>query len=114
MEQKIIIKKHKKGGARVGSGRPSNQPDMITVRGLLAELRKKTNTDYEQVLVEDFLKAREGNDKNLLLKYHQLILAKVMNNLNRVEIVDNGENVKQKEEAFIKALQHMIVSKQSE
>ena len=116
MEQKITIKKPKenRGGKREGAGRPSNVGEMITVKGLLAELRKKTKCDYEEILVEDFMKARAGNDKNLTIKYHQLILARVMNNLNRVEIVDTGDQLKQKEQAFVQALQQMIVSNQHE
>lgn len=115
MEQKIIVRPHKpKGGKREGAGRPSKMGEMITVKGLLAELRKKTNSEYEELLVQDFMKARESNDRNLTMKYHQLILARVMNNLNRVEIVDTGDQVKQKEQAFVQALQQMIVSNQQE
>ena len=48
MEQKITVKKPKTthGGKRPGAGRPNNVGEMITVKGLLAELRKKTNQDY--------------------------------------------------------------------
>lgn len=116
MEQKITVKKPKTthGGKRPGAGRPNNVGEMITVKGLLAELRKKTNQDYEEILVQDFMNARSSNDRALTMKYHQLILARVMNNLNRVEIVDNGEQLKQKEQAFVQALQQMIVLQQQE
>ena len=105
----ITLQKPKpKGGARPGAGRKPNTKNVITVNSLLKELADKTDKDYEALLVEDFLKAREGKDNNLTMKYHQLILSRVMNNLNRVEIVDNGESLEQKEKAFSEALKRLV------
>ena len=105
----VTVTKHKpKGGARPGAGRKPNTKNVITVNSLLKELADKTDKDYEALLVEDFLKAREGKDNNLTMKYHQLILSRVMNNLNRVEIVDNGESLEQKEKAFSEALKRLV------
>lgn len=101
-----------RGGARPGAGRRRNTKNVITVNSLLKQLAEKTDKDYEELLVEDFLKAREGKDNNLTMKYHTLILSRVMNNLSRVEIVDNGENIEQKEKAFSEALKRLISTKE--
>ena len=64
------------GGARAGSGRKKDKRlDICTVTGLLEELYIKTDgRHYEEILVEDFLEARQRRDNQLVSKYHQLIL----------------------------------------
>ena len=55
-------KKH--GGARKGAGRPATSPDTITVKGLLEMVHKKGNgKNYEEILIDDFMKARSENDR---------------------------------------------------
>lgn len=112
---KITIEKPKKGkgGFRPGAGRKDGSKNILTVRQLLDKLSEiEDGLGYEDLLIEDFIKARDSGDKNLAYKYHQLILNKVMNSLQRVEILDNGEQVKAKEEAFTKALQRLISTKE--
>ena len=72
---------------------------------MLAQVQAQSNgKDYEQLLVQDFLDARHGDDKQLLLKYHNLILNKVMNSLAKIEVTDSADAVEAKKLAFAEAL----------
>ena len=105
MEMKIA---KKRGGARPNSGRPKGTKDQVTIRGLLEALDKKSNgQDYEELLVEDFLDARNRGDSQLTLKYHNLILNKVMNRLARIEVTDSTDAVAAKQQAFAEALSRL-------
>lgn len=98
----------KRGGARPNSGRPKGSKDQVTIRGLLETLDKKSNgQDYEELLVEDFLDARNRGDTQLTLKYHNLILNKVMNSLARIEVTDSTDAVEAKQRAFAEALSRL-------
>jgi hypothetical protein len=98
-------KKGKVGGARPGAGRPPGSKSHITIEGLLNQVQAQTNgQDYEQLLVQDFLSARYSDDKQLLLKYHNLILNKVMNSLAKIEVTDSADAVEAKKQAFADAL----------
>jgi len=97
--------KKKRGGARPNSGRPKGSRDQITIRGLLETLDQKSGgRNYEELLVEDFLDARNNNDTQLMLKYHNLILNKVMNSLAKIEVTDSSDAVEAKKAAFADAL----------
>jgi hypothetical protein len=94
-----------KGGARPGAGRPKGSTEQVTIGGLLSTLRDQSNgKNYEQLLVEDFLKARNNNDTQLTVKYHNLILNKVMNTLAKIEVTDSADAVATKQLAFAEAL----------
>lgn len=94
-----------RGGGRKGAGRPKGSKSHITIEGLLAQVEAQANgQDYEAILVEDFLSARNGHDKALLLKYHNLILNKVMNSLAKIEVTDSQDSVEAKKLAFAEAL----------
>jgi hypothetical protein len=95
----------KKGGARPGAGRPKGSTEQVTIGGLLSTLREQSNgRNYEDLLVEDFLKARSNNDSQLTVKYHNLILNKVMNTLAKIEVTDSADAVAMKQLAFAEAL----------
>ena len=93
------------GGKRPGAGRPKGSRDQVSIKSLLETLDKKTGgRDYEELLVEDFLTARDHGDSQLTLKYHNLILNKVMNSLARIEVTDSKDAVEAKQQAFAEAL----------
>lgn len=100
------------GGKREGAGRPAGRKDQLTVGKLLDEVYKQTGRDYHEVLVEDFLAARIGDDKALVTKYHQLILNKVMNTLARVEVTDSEDTIEAKKAAFAAALAELMAKNQ--
>lgn len=104
MEQKIV-KKDGRGGARPGAGRRKGSQQEITIQTLLDNVKKQANgKDYESILVEDFLKARTAGDNQLIVKYHNLILNKVMNSLAKIEVTDSQDAVEMKQQAFAEAL----------
>ena len=95
----------KRGGKREGAGRPLNSKQQITVSGLLEALRAKSGgLEYEDMLVEDFLKSRLNQDTQLTLKYHNLILNKVMNTLAKIEVTEGEDAIEAKKQAFAEAL----------
>jgi hypothetical protein len=107
MTDSIDKPKEKKshGGARTGAGRPKGGKNHISVEELLNSLESRTGGQrYEDLLVDDFLSARNENDKNLILKYHNLILNKVMNNLAKIEVTDSADAIHAKQLAFAEAL----------
>ena len=50
------------------------------------------------------IKSRLNGDSQLILKYHNLILNKVMNTLTKVEVTDSEESIESKKQAFSEAL----------
>lgn len=96
------------GGARPNAGRKKGGKNTITVEGLLQQVITQTKgQDYEELLVKDFLEARDSHDKQLLLKYHNLILNKVMSSLAKIEVNDSADAIEAKKLAFAEALAKM-------
>jgi len=111
MEKKTKTEKNSTGhgGARKGAGRPKGSRDQVSIKNLLESLDKHTGgQDYEDLLVQDFLAARNNSDTNLTLKYHNLILNKVMNSLARIEVTDSKDAIEQKQAAFAEALAKLV------
>jgi hypothetical protein len=93
------------GGARKNAGRPRGSRNAVTIENLLEIVEKKSGGQpYESILVEDFLQARQNRDTQLTMKYHNLILNKVMNTLSRIEVKDSPDAVEAKQAAFAEAL----------
>ena len=94
-----------RGGAKPGAGRPKGSTEQVTIGGLLATLKAQSNgKNYEDLLVEDFLKARTNGDSQLTVKYHNLILNKVMNTIAKIEVTDSQDQIEAKKLAFAEAL----------
>jgi hypothetical protein len=107
METKTEEEKPKKGrgGPRPGSGRPKGGTNSVSINGLLDALDKKApGKKYEDILMEDFLEARKNKDTQLTLKYHNLILNKVMTHIHKIEVTDSQEAIDAKQLAFTEAL----------
>ena len=93
------------GGARKGAGRPKGGKNNITIEYLLQEIETQSKgKSYESILVNDFLEARDNRDTQLMLKYHNLILNKVMNSLAKIEVNDSADAIAAKQQAFADAL----------
>jgi len=102
------------GGARPGAGRQKGSKNHVSVEDLLASLAARTGGQrYEELLVEDFISARMEGDKNIVLKYHNLILNKVMNTLAKIEVTDSADAIQAKQLAFAEALSKLTGVKQS-
>lgn len=105
MDKGTAKKTNGRGGKRPGAGRPKGSRDQVSIKSLLETLDQKTGgRDYEDLLVEDFLTARNHGDTQLTLKYHNLILNKVMNSLARIEVTDSKDAIEAKQQAFAEAL----------
>lgn len=110
MTTELIQKKSKakvssRGGARAGAGRPKGSRERVTVQSLLETLDQKTGgQSYEDLLIEDFLQARQGNDNQLILKYHTLIANKLISTLATVEVTDSQDAITAKQAAFAQAI----------
>lgn len=103
------VKKKGKGGARPGAGRKPGVKSLVTIESLLTSLEQKSNgKPYEEMLIEDFFKARQGGDSQLIIKYHNLILNKVLHTLNKVEVNDSQDAIEAKQKAFSDALAKLI------
>jgi len=113
LEQKQKKVRGKHGGVRPGAGRPKGSKPQITIQDLLAQVHTQSNgKDYEELLVQDFMAARAANDTQLMLKYHNLILNKVMNSLAKIEVNDSADAVEAKKAAFAEALARITGLKQ--
>lgn len=94
-----------RGGAKPGAGRPKGVGESVTIKGLLEKLQTQSGgKNYEELLVDDFLQARTRGDTHLTMKYHNLILNKVMIHLAKIEVTDSQENIDAKQIAFADAL----------
>lgn len=101
-----VKKQH--GGARPNAGRPKGGKNHISVAELITSLESRTGGQrYEDVLVDDFLTARNEGNKELTLKYHTLILNKVMNSLAKIEVTDSEDAIAAKQAAFAEALSRL-------
>lgn len=109
MEQEKAKEKKKRGGARPGAGRKPGSKNQITISGLLDQVYSQTaGQEYETMLIQDFISARQGNDSALVLKYHNLILNKVMNSLAKIEVTDSADALESKKVAFADALAKLM------
>jgi hypothetical protein len=115
MSDSFIKQKSNRGGHRPGAGRPpgsKNKINTATTETVLEMLYDKTGRVYEDLLLEDFLKARATNDA-LAHKYHHLLASKLMPDLNRIEINESEDSVAAKALAFQEALRKLADLDQS-
>ena len=82
-----------RGGARPGSGRPKGSRDQVSIKNLLETLDTQ---------------AGGQNYEELTLKYHNLILNKVMNTLAKIEVTDSTDAIEAKQQAFADALSKLV------
>ena len=94
------------GGARSGAGRPRGSPNKITGSTLLAAIAER-DVPFAQGLAEDYIAARSGDDRHLVLKYQQMIMNKVIADKVEVDVTDQNRLLEAKREAFRAALEHM-------
>ena len=103
------IKKDNRGGKRAGAGRPVGSRSTITLDGLLGEVERQFGKPYHEVLIEDFRKANGGNDHNLTMKYHNMLVNKLYATLSKVEVSEDTDQVDMKRNAFVDALKTLTV-----
>lgn len=93
------------GGKRTSAGRKPGSKQILSVNSILEALEKQTGgAEYADILISDFLEARNRSDHQLIMKYHQLILQKVLVSVSRIELTENQDVVEAKKLAFAEAL----------
>ena len=103
-KMRYSTKSPSRGGARAGAGRPRGSGNKISAGDLIREIQIRTGQDYTELLVEDFLRARVQDDKNLAQKYHLLISSKVLADRIDIEVNEDEDTVTAKRTAFAAAL----------
>lgn len=107
INQKLPVK-GKKGGARAGSGRPKGATQRISIVSILETIESKTGgIPYDELLIEDFLQARSDGDSVAIMKYHQMLLNKIVADKSEVTLNDMTETIENKKRAFMEALNSM-------
>jgi hypothetical protein len=107
----MIQKKSNRGGARPGAGRPRGTTHRVTVQGLIDQVAVKSGgQDYTELLVEDFLRSRLGEDRHLTLKYHTLIAGKVLADRVDIDVTDSDDTVARQQAAFAAAMAAITAS----
>ena len=105
-EQTVTEQKGKNGGVRAGAGRPKGSPNKITGSTLLAEIELR-DVPFAQGLAEDYIAARQTDDRHLVLKYQQMIMNKVIADRVEIDVTDQNRLLEAKRDAFRAALEHM-------
>jgi hypothetical protein len=82
-----------RGGYRVGAGRKKGSTSKVTAQSILEELIKQTGKTFEEVLVEEFIIARNSNDARLVREYLGMMGNKVIADKQDVDITSNGETL---------------------
>jgi hypothetical protein len=100
------VEKGRNGGVRPGAGRPKGSPNKITGSTLLAEIEKR-DVPFAQGLAEDYIAARQTDDRHLVLKYQQMIMNKVIADKVEIDVTDQNRLLEAKRDAFRAALEHM-------
>ena len=104
--EQMTEQRGKNGGARAGAGRPKGSPNKITGSTLLAEIEKR-DVPFAQGLAEDYIRARQTDDRHLVLKYQQMIMNKVIADRVEIDVTDQNRLLEAKRDAFRAALEHM-------
>lgn len=82
-----------RGGYRPGAGRKKGSTSKVTATSILDELVKQTGKTFEEVLVEEFIKAQLGNDPRLVREYLGMMGNKVIADKQDVDVTSNGETL---------------------
>lgn len=85
-------KKKGRGGARANSGRKVGSTNKITAATLLAEIAK-CDIPFEQGLAEDYMRARQSGDLQLVQRYQQMFLGKLLAEKTETDITSNGQTI---------------------
>lgn len=101
-------KKSGRGGARVGAGRPKGSTAKVTIQGIIDTLDVKAGQSYEEILIEDFLAARANDDKHLTLKYHNLIMNKLVSDKVSVDVNASEDLLAARKLAFDQAVASLV------
>jgi hypothetical protein len=83
-------KKKTMGGARPGSGRKVGSTVKLSAADVLREIAK-LDVPFAVGLAQDYIRARQSGDMNVIQRYQQMLLAKVIADKTETEITSGGQ-----------------------
>ena len=99
-EMKALVRAPNKGGARAYAGRPKGATNKLSAKAIL-EAIEAIDEPFEIGLAKDYQRARQGNDMNLIQKYQQMIMNKVV--ITEPVAITVTDNINAMSESEIKA-----------
>jgi hypothetical protein len=87
-----ITKKKGRGGARPGSGRKTGSTVKLSAADVLAEIARQ-DVPFAVGLAQDYIRARQSGDMNVIQRYQQMLLAKVIADKHETDITSNGHTL---------------------
>ena len=86
------IKKKGRGGSRPGSGRKVGSTVKLSAADVLAEIARQ-DVPFAVGLAQDYIRARQSGDMNVIQRYQQMLLAKVIADKHETDITSNGHTL---------------------
>jgi hypothetical protein len=86
------VKKKGRGGARPGSGRKVGSTVKLSAADVLAEIARQ-DVPFAVGLAQDYIRARQSGDMNVIQRYQQMLLAKVIADKHETDITSNGQTL---------------------
>jgi hypothetical protein len=90
--QSVPPKKKTMGGARPGSGRKVGSTVKLSAADVLKEIAK-LDVPFAVGLAQDYARARLSGDMNVIQRYQQMLLAKVIADKHETDITSNGQTI---------------------
>lgn len=91
-QAEVAPKKKGRGGPRANSGRKVGSTNKLTAATLLAEIAK-CDIPFEQGLAEDYARARQEGDLQIVQRYQQMFLGKLIAEKQEVDMTSNGQTM---------------------
>jgi|TARA_R110000868_G_scaffold312928_1_gene573952 hypothetical protein len=88
----IVPKKKGRGGARPNSGRKVGSTVKLSAVDILKEIERK-DKPFAEGLAEDYATARRSGDLNVIQRYQQMFLSKVIADKQAIDITTMGESL---------------------
>lgn len=85
-------KKKGRGGARPGSGRKTGSTVKLSAADVLAEIARQ-DVPFAVGLAQDYIRARQSGDMNVIQRYQQMLLAKVIADKHETDVTSNGHTL---------------------
>ena len=101
----------KRGGARVGAGRPKGSGNKITAQDLIDAAQLVVGKPFVISLMEGYAKSIDENNNKVRVMYERMVLDKIVADRQQVEVVENDDALEAKRLAFAEALAQIAVRK---
>lgn len=85
-------KKKGRGGPRPNSGRKLGSTNKLSATDILAEIARQ-DKPFAEGLAEDYVRARQSGDMQLVQRYQQMFLNKVIADKQEMDVTSNGHTV---------------------